>query len=447
MKIAMMTNNYLPYIGGVPISIQRLSDGLRSLGHEVVVFAPTYQEQQETHHTVRYHSLIKGIVNGASVPNSFDRRIEEAFVRGGFDVIHVHHPMMIGWTAVYLSRKYNVPLVLTYHTRYEQYLHYIKASYFQKLVPFYMKHYMKFCDMVFAPTPLMQDYLYEIGCTVPVRVLPTGISNNSFYVDEEAAPALRGKFLGDEDNNTWECRYFKEDSENHNDIQEGKCFKEDSNKHIWEHFGDERNRQAYKRKYLFCTVARLAKEKNLEFLFRVLAERKKANGEADFRFVLVGEGPEERHLKKLAVKLNLKDEIYFVGRVPNEEIKNYCRASDLFLFSSCSETQGIVLLEAMAAGTPVVAVRATGVCDIVMDGVNGYMTDASEAAFAKTLDAVLQNPRGHLREGALNTARSFRICDIAKCAVSYYQTAIANHAYTDAIITRDFLLHKISGIL
>lgn len=406
MKIAMMTNNYLPYIAGVPISIQRLSDGLRSLGHEVVVFAPAYKEQQETQHTVRYHALIKGIVNGASVPDSFDRRIEEAFVRGGFDMIHVHHPMMIGWTAVYLSRKYNVPLVLTYHTRYEQYLHYIKASYFQKLVPFYMKQYMKFCDMVFAPTPLMQDYLYEIGCKTPVRVLATGISDNSFCMDEEAASALRGKFLG-----------------------------------------DERNRQAYKRKYLFCTVARLAKEKNLEFLFRVLAERKKANGEADFRYVLVGEGPEEKHLRKLAVKLNLKDEIYFAGRVPNEEIKNYCRASDLFLFSSCSETQGIVLLEAMAAGTPVVAVRATGVRDIVVDGVNGFMTDASESVFAKTLDTVLQNPRGHLRAGALDTAHKYQVQDIARCAAGYYQTAITSHAYAARFTTRDFLLHKISGIL
>lgn len=431
MKIAMMTNNYLPYIAGVPISIQRLSDGLRSLGHEVVIFAPTYKEQQETQHTVRYHALIKGIVNGASVPDSFDRRIEEEFVKGGFDVIHVHHPMMIGWTAVYLSRKYNVPLVLTYHTRYEQYLHYIKASYFQKLVPFYMKQYMKFCDMVFAPTPLMQDYLYEIGCETPVRILPTGILDSSFCVDEEAASGLRDTLLGDGDNTTRECKYIQGDSSKH------KC----------KHFSDEKNRQAYKRKYLFCTVARLAKEKNLEFLFRVLAERKKANGEADFRYVLVGEGPEEKHLRKLAVKLNLKDEIYFAGRVPNEEIKNYCRASDLFLFSSCSETQGIVLLEAMAAGTPVVAVRATGVRDIVVDGVNGFMTDASESVFAKTLDTVLQNPREHLRAGALDTAHKYQVQDIARCAAGYYQTAITSHAYEARFTTRDFLLHKISGIL
>lgn len=401
MKIAMMTNNFLPFIGGVPISIQRLSDGMRREGHEVTIFAPTYEEQEEDTDIVRYHSLIKGIVNGASVPDSFDRRIEREFVRGNFDVIHVHHPMMIGWAAVYLSRKYHVPLVLTYHTRYEQYLHYIKASCFQSAVPFYMRNYMNFCDMVFTPTPLMQDYLYQIGCKTPVRVLPTGISGDSFHADQDAAVALRGRLLG-------ECG---------------------------------------RKKYLFCTVARLAREKNLEFLFRVLADRKKAKQESDFRYVLVGEGPEEKHLRKLAVKLDLEKEIYFAGRVPNEEIKNYCHAADLFLFSSLSETQGIVLLEAMAVGTPVIAVQATGVSDIVVNGVNGFMTDMSEAEFGQTLDKVLMSPRLHLQKGALETAQRYQVQDIARRAAEYYKEAIAAHEYTDAVITENFLLHKISGIL
>ncbi|MDE6055435.1 MAG: glycosyltransferase [Lachnospiraceae bacterium] len=402
MKIAMMTNNYLPFIGGVPISIQRLSDGLRREGHKVTIFAPTYKEQLRDHNIMRYHSLIKGIVNGASVPDSFDRRIEREFVKGDFDVIHVHHPMMIGWTAVYLSRKYHVPLVLTYHTRYEQYLHYIKASCFQSAVPLYMRNYMRFCDMVFAPTPLMQEYLYQIGCEAPVHVLPTGISDDSFRADEDIASALRRRFLGEGINN---------------------------------------------RKYLFCTVARLAKEKNLEFLFHVLAARKEAGNESDFCLVLVGEGPEEKHLRKLAARHDLEREIYFAGRVSNEQIKNYCRASDLFLFSSLSETQGIVLLEAMAVGTPVLAVRATGVSDIIVNGVNGLMTDVSETEFGETLDQVLKGSRRQLEQGAVDTARKYRVQDIARCAADYYKSAIAAYEYTDTGITENFLLHKISGIL
>lgn len=389
MKIAMMTNNYLPFIGGVPISIQRLGEGLRRQGHEVVVFAPAYREQEKgdmaKDNVIRYHSFIKGIVNGASVPNSFDRRIEREFAKGEFDVIHVHHPMMIGWTAVYLSRKYNVPLVLTYHTRYEQYLHYIKASGFKDIVPVYMRKYMKFCDMILTPTPLMKDYLEQIGVKEQIQVLPTGISDDNFQVDKERSAMLRRQFLGDEN--------------------------------------------AQERKYLFCTVARLAKEKNLKFLFHVLSRRKKAKAASDFCLVLVGEGPEEKRLRKLAQELDLEKEIHFAGRVPNEEIKNYCHASDLFLFSSLSETQGIVLLEAMAAATPVLAVRATGVSDIVINGVNGYMTSASEKEFEQTLDTVLSNPLHELKKGALDTAAGYRTQDIAARAVYDYKIAAAAHGY------------------
>ncbi|MCI8901284.1 MAG: glycosyltransferase family 4 protein [Lachnospiraceae bacterium] len=401
MKIAMMTNNYLPFIGGVPISIQRLSDGLRREGHTVTVFAPTYREQTADRDVVRYRTLITGIARGAAVPDSFDRDIEREFAKGEFDVIHVHHPMMIGWTAVYLSRKYNVPLVFTYHTRYEQYLHYIRASCLKGVLPFYIRQFMRFCDMVFVPTPLMQEYLWQIGCGVPVRVLPTGISDDSFQADAGAAQTLRRRILG-----------------------------EDSGI-----------------KYMFCTVARLAKEKNLEFLFRALAERKLQKGGSDFRLALVGDGPEEKQLKKLAAGLDLEREIYFAGSVPNEEIKNYCRASDLFLFSSRSETQGIVLLEAMASGTPVVAVRASGVSDIVVDGENGFMTDASETAFGEALGQVLTGPRARLRRGALDTARKYQVQDIARRAADCYAAAIAAHEYKDIIAQGNFLLHKISGIL
>ena len=276
-----------------------------------------------------------------------------------------------------------------------------KASCLKKILPFYIRHFMRFCDMVFAPTPQMQEYLWQIGCGVPVHVLPTGISDDSFQADAGAAETLRRRILG-EDSRT---------------------------------------------KYMFCTVARLAKEKNLEFLFRALAERKRQKGGSDFRLVLVGDGPEEKQLRKLAAGLDLEQEIYYAGRVPNEEIKNYCRASDLFLFSSRSETQGIVLLEAMASGTPVVAVRASGVSDIVVDGVNGFMTDVSETAFGEVLGQVLSGPRARLRRGALDTARKYQVQDIARRAADCYAAAIAAHEYKDIIAQGNFLLHKISGIL
>lgn len=370
MKIAMMTNNYKPYIGGVPISIERLSEGLRANGHEVVVFAPSYKEQEAEENVVRYHSVIKGIVNGFSVPNSLDPRIERQFKTGNFDIIHVHHPMLIGQTARYLSRKYDIPLCFTYHTRYEQYLHYIKAPFLENVIPRYVNHYTEGCDLVFAPTQSAGTYLENIGSSTRLAILPTGLNKECFEADEEKTAALRKTLLG-------------------------------------------------KKQYLFCTAARLAKEKNLDFLFRCLALRKEMRG-SDFRLAVIGEGPYQKQLLRLAEALGLKEEILFVGKVPNDHMKNYYKAADLFLFSSLSETQGIVLLEAMATATPVLAVKASGVCDLVVNGQNGYMTRLSEIQYENRLDMLLGQDISHLKRGALETARKYEMREIARQAAIHY---------------------------
>lgn len=388
MKIAMMTNSYKPFVAGVPISIERLSEGLRANGHEVVVFAPDYEGQEEERNIVRYRALIKGVVNGFSVPDSFDPKIERRFREENFDIIHVHHPMLIGRTALYLSRKYHVPLCYTYHTRYEQYLHYImklpfswnsftRSVFTKSVVQYYVNHYASQCDIIFAPTPSMQAYLEEKGDGSKIAVLPTGIGKDSFAADEQEAGYLRELLRGE-------------------------------------------------KKYLFCTVARLAKEKNLDFLFRTLAMRKEKHA-ADFRLAVVGDGPYREKLCSFAEELGIREDIAFVGAVPNEKIKNYCRAADLFLFSSLSETQGIVLLEAMAAGTPVLALKAPGVRDVVINGRNGYMTDVSEMEYENRLDELLRQDRAYLEHGAVETAEKYEMQEIAKRAVVYYNIAIRNH--------------------
>lgn len=387
MKIAMMTNNYKPFVAGVPISIERLTESLRAQGHEVVVFAPDYEGQEEETDVIRYKALIKGVSGGFSVPNSLDRKIEHKFREGNFDLIHVHHPMMIGRTALYLSQKYQVPLVFTYHTRYEQYLHYIGLSKLRKIIPAYIRNYTRSCDLVLAPTLLMKDYLKQIQVGTEVKILPTGLPESSFQHDKEKAARLREQLAGD-------------------------------------------------KKYLFCTVARLAEEKNLTFLLRCMKRYKDIKGD-DFRLALVGDGPKRKELKKLTDVLGLEKEVIFVGKAANEEIKNYCHAADLFLFSSLTETQGIVLLESMAAGTPVLALKATGTEDVVVNGKNGYMTSVSENAgtpetlslaemeFTDRLMDILEKKEiDILRQGALETARNYDCGRIAHDAAAAYIQAI-----------------------
>lgn len=379
MKIAMMTNSYKPFVAGVPVSVERLTEGLRRIGHEVVVFAPSYDAQEEEKDVVRYGSLLRNVAGGFSVPNSLDPIIEERFREEDFDVIHVHHPMMMGETARYLSKRYEVPLVFTYHTRYEQYLHYVGLSGLARLMPSYIRHCTSPCDLVIAPTPLMKKYLEEISVKPPVSVLPTGLPRDSFLPDEEKAAQIRRTYL------------------------QG-------------------------RKHLFVSVSRLAKEKNVEFLIRSVKLIKERRG-SDFKLLLVGDGPERKHLQRLAEELDIQEEIVFVGAVPNEEIRNYCHAADLFLFASRSETQGIVLIESMAAGTPVLAVRATGIEDVVVNGKNGYMTSVSEIEFTEKLMDILEKKELQiLREGAKVTAQNYHSDLIAAKAEKIYMEAIRRRA-------------------
>ena len=405
MKIALMTNNYKPFIGGVPISVERLAEGLRKEGHEVMVFAPTYNEQhedfQEEIGVVRYHSLIKGVTGGVVIPNPIDPKIEREFKEGDFDIIHVHHPIAIGNTAIFLSKKYKVPLVFTYHTRYEQYLHYLKPVMWmengagregsfhklqkkaleavqEKLVPIYLKSFLKHCHHVFAPTEGIRDYLRDV-CKLDdfqISVLPTGLKAESYCGELLNAKLIREK-------------YDAEDCP------------------------------------LFISVSRLAHEKNIPFLLHVLAYYKMIY-KKPFRMIFVGEGPNREEYEKLVYTLRLEKEIIFTGLIPNEKLPDYYRAADLFLFASKTETQGIVILETMAAETPVIALHATGVKDLVENGKNGYLVREEVAEFAEKIHQVMQNSRlqAELRKGAFETAYSFRQEKIAQRAAVTYQIVI-----------------------
>ena len=339
MKIALMTNNYKPYMGGVPVSIERLARGLEKQGHRVTIFAPTYEEQLQEENVFRYSTCMNHFIGGIVLPNPFDMRIEEEFRKQDFDVIHVHHPVLIGRTAVHLSRKYNIPLVFTYHTRYEKYVEcytrgIVKAD---RLMPLYLRTFLRHCDFIFAPTEGIRDYLIGVCNVSPDRIgiLPTGVEEGNFHVPEREKTDIRKKYGAEE-------------------------------------------------MPLFLTVSRMAREKNVGFLLESLSAFKKMYGK-DFRMIMVGDGPDREWYEKQCEALQIKDEVVFTGTLPNGETAAYFGAADAFLFASKTETQGIVVLEAFAGGTPVLAVRASGVEDLVTSGVNGVLTEEDQEAFAEVL--------------------------------------------------------------
>ncbi len=407
MRIAMMTNNYKPYIGGVPISIDRLAQGLRKLGHIVYIFAPDYPGGcDDDPYVIRYGSFSRKLKGDVRIPNCFDPIIEDIFRFLDIDIIHVHHPMIIGQAALYLGRKYHIPVVYTYHTRYEMYLHYLTPyanlqTWVQKsggtllpqigdkllqsvrehLVPGFIRRFVNRCNMVIAPSHTMEQHLDSMGIKTPIEVAPTGLPDSAFNPDPHTAAFLRQQLLN------------------------GK-------------------------KYLFCTVSRLSEEKNLSFMLEGLACLKKRIGDC-FQIVFLGDGPKKMDLINQADLLGIGNCVSFLGCVPNERLSSYYCACDAFLFTSLSETQGIVLLEAMAAGCPVVAVDASGTRDVVISGENGFLTECNLDEWAQKTADIILNPDLHeyLASGAKHFALDFHSDKIAIQMQRYYIHTLQQFGY------------------
>lgn len=392
MRIAMLTNNYKPFVGGVPISIERQAKALKALGHEVVIFAPDYKEQEEEEGVIRCRVQKRRMKNGMVYPRFFSPEIEEAFRTRLFDCIHVHQPVYMGNAALRLRRKYHIPVVYTYHTRYEDYLHYLplfqeegKAGMIRRflirtvreqVIPRYMRWFTNQCDMVIAPTKGMKRNILLNGTSAMVEVLPTGLEDKFFQDMKEKAETVRKQY--------------------------GKG-----------------------KQYLFSTVSRLEEEKNLYFLLKGI-RRLKEEGLEPFRLLVVGEGSQKEKLKQTVTDWKLEDSVTFTGNIPNQDIAAYLQASDLFLFSSKSETQGIVIQEAMASGCPVVAVQASGVEDAVEDGINGYLSKEDVQEWCMKVWKALEGPgRQKMREEARKSVSGYRNLALAAREEQIYSNCIS----------------------
>ena len=288
-------------------------------------------------------------------PGIYPAEIFDVFERERFDYIHVHHPMFVGPWALWLGRKYGIPVIYTYHTRYEDYLHYIPCFRIReestvvkrkavewiqkKVIPAYMRWFCNRCDLVLAPSEGMQQMIKGYGVNTPIAVFPTGLDESFFRKNAGRAQEIRET-----------CSRGK--------------------------------------RHLLVTVSRLEKEKNYGFLLRGITELERKMGD-DFHVLIIGDGSQKAELKVRASILGIRDKVTFAGNIPNDQVKDYLNAADLFLFASKSETQGIVLAEALAAGIPVVAVHAVGSDDIIRNGENGFLTAEREDEWAeKVIDAL-----------------------------------------------------------
>ncbi|GGY81196.1 glycosyltransferase [Marinobacter zhanjiangensis] len=390
LKVTMFTNNYLPFIGGVPISIERLRKGLQKLGDQVQVVAPAYQDQPEQEKQVlRVPSLLAmGAHREFRMANIFLGRIRRGVREFRPDVIHLHHPFWLGSLGLFMARVLNVPAVYTYHTRLEHYAHFVPLPglLFRNLISHALiKRFASRCDGVIVPTYSTEEYLRMIGVKTPTYVQPTGIEYERFrQVSDSEIEALRQRLKLSRDTR------------------------------------------------IFVSVARLSNEKNIDFMIDALADLRK-QCDTPFHFLMIGDGHQRERLQARVTELGMDGNITLVGPVPPDEMALWYRLGDAFLFASKSETQGMVILEAMAAGLPVVAVRSSGIDDVIQHGVNGYKTPERRDLWCERVKQLLEDDdlRQQLSDNALAFAHDYSVENFAANVREIYATLLATRREQD----------------
>jgi glycosyltransferase involved in cell wall biosynthesis len=376
MNIALLTNTFTPHVGGVARSVEAFAKAYRELGHRVLVVAPEFEDALEHEIDVFRIPAIQHF-NGSDfsvvlpVPSGLSDKMEEFKP----DIIHSQHPFLLGMTAVRIARTFDLPLVFTHHTLYEQYTHYVPGDSpaMKRFIIELSTRYANLADQVFAPSESIRDLLIERGVTSPVLVVPTGVNVELFAYGKGREFRIK--------------KHIPEDA------------------------------------FVVGHMGRLAPEKNLEFLARSVVAFMKQHGQAVF--LLVGAGPSQEAIEQIFAEAGMSDRLCMCGVLVKDDLADALNAMSVFAFASKSETQGMVLTEAMAAGLPVVALDAPGVREVVVDASNGRMIRVeTEEAFAAALQWVYARSRDEmdiLIAAARATAEAFSMAASARKALAAYE--------------------------
>jgi len=381
MNILMMTNTYKPFVGGVERSVEIFTEEYRNDGHRVIIVAPQFKGIPKDEFDVIRVPAIQNF-NGTDfsvqlpIPGVLSRALK------GFqpDIVHAHHPYLLGDTALRVAAKSGIPLVFTFHTFYERYTHYVPGDspLFKKFVIALSTGFANLCNKVFAPSESVAYELRRRGVTAAIEIVPTGIDVDFFTAGDKSRWRQSAGIPSDA--------------------------------------------------FVVGFVSRIAPEKNMGFLAEAIARY--LQGEEHSHFFLIGSGPSENEVREILWQQGVGDRVHAFGVLRGKELVDAYHAMDVFAFASHTETQGMVVAEAMAAGVPVVALDATGVREVVEDGENGRLLDSEDReAFSSALQWVAGmtgEKRAALKENALNTARRFSKQRCASRALNHYRHLLDN---------------------
>lgn len=378
LRIGLFSNAYRPLISGVVNSIDLIRKELLQQGHTPWIYAPKVSRYREQHAGVlRFPSIELTREVQFPLPLPCWPPIHRAIGRSRLQVVHTHHPVLLGDYAWYWARRLKIPLVYTFHTQYEQYVHYAKLPQapVRALTRWWVAQFARRCDLLIAPSPSIQELLLDYGIRTWTVTLPNAIDLGHFQIGPRRE-SLRQK-LG---------------------------------------WPQEASIALY--------AGRLAKEKNLEFMLHAFQPVALESPRA--LCVIVGDGPERENLQRLAHHLQIADQVLFPGRVPYAEMADYFRAASFFCISSVTEVKPLVVLEALASGLPVLAVAACGTQDTLTDGFDGILTPHQAEAFGDRWRELVQNPErvSAMAHNAQKTAQQYSIQEYTRRLTQLYSEAI-----------------------
>lgn len=327
MRILMISDVYFPRINGVSTSIETFREGLNAENVSVTLIAPDYSNAKSEGQAPRQTDSNIVRLPARTIP--FDpedrlmhgkhlRRLEQTLEDQDFDLIHIQTPFAAHYTGLRLAKQRRIPCIATYHTHFEEYFHHYLPVMPRPLARGITRRLARSqcnaLDAIIVPSTAMHGALRAYGVTKPLHILPTGIPLAQF------------------------------DADSHSDFRQRHHLPQD--------------------RPLALFVGRVAHEKNLHFLLEAMRHALALN--PAIALVIAGEGPALNSLKKATVQLGIDKDVFFLGYLDRKEELPLCyAAADLFAFPSVTETQGLVLLEAMAAGLPVLGIPAMGAADIL----------------------------------------------------------------------------------
>ncbi|HEY5118762.1 MAG TPA: glycosyltransferase [Anaerolineales bacterium] len=353
MRIGILADLYLPHISGITVFVSLYQKTLESFGHEahVFTFGPT-ELPEEDFRVHRSPGLPIGKTGFYFNPRHTSRNRE--LIRS-MELLHTMHPFVSGTLALRYRRDSSIPVVFTSQTRNDLYIrHYLPAPVrplARRLLRAYMPGFCRRCALVIAPSASGEAMLRSLGVKGNVDIIPNALDLEVFHPAEK--------------------------------------------------FNQDRLRAVY--------VGRLAAEKNLPFLLRAFSIAVSLHPKLEL--VLIGDGPERSALETLTRILRIVPQVTFLGERPHRELPALLAESDLFLTASATEVHPLSLIEAMAAGLPVVAVGGEGISETVQDGVSGLLSANSPGDFAEKISRIASDPAlgRDLAAGAVRTAQAFDI--------------------------------------